>query len=156
MKKCIKCGETKDLKEYYVHKASADGHLGKCKECCKKDSRKNRKEKVEYYRQYDKDRYQNDPRVRERHKKYQKTEKGIKSLRQSKKKWSENNVIKRHAHIIVRGAIRNGKLSKKPCEVCGKEKAHAHHDDYSRPLDVRWLCSKHHREWHKEHGEAKY
>jgi hypothetical protein len=36
------------------------------------------------------------------------------------------------------------------CEICGK-KAEAHHDDYGKPLEVRWLCFKHHREWHKSH-----
>jgi hypothetical protein len=44
-------------------------------------------------------------------------------------------------------AIRDGRLIRKPCEKCGK-KAQAHHDDYSKPLDVRWLCFKHHREFH--------
>lgn len=40
--------------------------------------------------------------------------------------------------------IRAGRLIKKPCEVCGILKVEAHHDDYSKPLDVRWLCKKHH------------
>jgi len=35
-------------------------------------------------------------------------------------------------------------------EVCGAENAQAHHDDYSRPLDVRWLCDTHHRQHHGE------
>ena len=39
----------------------------------------------------------------------------------------------------VRHAIERGELTPQPCENCG-EKAEAHHDDYSKPLDVRWLC----------------
>jgi hypothetical protein len=35
-----------------------------------------------------------------------------------------------------------------PCEVCGDPQTHAHHDDYSKPLDVRWFCPRHHREEH--------
>jgi len=41
-----------------------------------------------------------------------------------------------------------------PCEVCNKLKTECHHDDYSKPKEVRHLCRKHHVEWHKEHGEG--
>ncbi len=44
---------------------------------------------------------------------------------------------------------RRGKLLKQPCEVCGNLKSEKHHDDYSKPLEVRWLCRKHHLEHHK-------
>lgn len=46
--------------------------------------------------------------------------------------------------------IRRGKMAKKPCEVCGHEKAQAHHSDYTKPLEISWLCAEHHRAWHKE------
>lgn len=42
---------------------------------------------------------------------------------------------------------RRGKLIEQPCEVCGG-KAEMHHEDYDRPLDVRWLCRKHHMAEH--------
>jgi hypothetical protein len=32
--------------------------------------------------------------------------------------------------------------------VCGNAATHAHHDDYSKPLEVRWLCRAHHSEHH--------
>lgn len=48
----------------------------------------------------------------------------------------------------VHRALKAGSLMRCPCEVCGADKTHAHHDDYSKPLDVRWLCPMHHREHH--------
>lgn len=61
------------------------------------------------------------------------------------------------AHSITEKAIARGTLIPEPCEVCGttgvmadgRNKIQAHHDDYNKPLDVRWLCQEHHHEWHK-------
>jgi hypothetical protein len=44
--------------------------------------------------------------------------------------------------------IKMGRLIRKPCEVCGELKVEAHHDDYHKAFEVRWLCAKHHREHH--------
>ena len=56
---------------------------------------------------------------------------------------------------MVNYAIRSKKLFKEPCEVCGTDKnIHAHHDDYLKPLNVRWLCAVHHKQWHDKNGEA--
>lgn len=40
--------------------------------------------------------------------------------------------------------LRRGKIKRCPCEVCGSTDAQMHHDDYSKPLEVRWLCRKCH------------
>lgn len=59
------------------------------------------------------------------------------------------------ARKAVRNAIRRGDIKRQPCEVCGAIRVQAHHDDYSRPLDVRWLCPVHHAEHHaKARGET--
>lgn len=75
-----------------------------------------------------------------------------KNLKQSddyKKKWRIENKEKHSAHRKIEVAIRDGRMSKKPCGKCGNIKSHAHHSDYSRPLDVVWLCVRHHKEVHK-------
>lgn len=57
----------------------------------------------------------------------------------------------RHAaRIAVANAVHRGDLIPQPCEKCGEPKTQAHHDDYSKPLEVRWLCRKHHDEHHKQ------
>ncbi len=56
--------------------------------------------------------------------------------------------IKVNARGSVRCRVYRGTLKRKPCEVCGDVETHAHHADYSKPLDVRWLCAKHHKELH--------
>lgn len=46
------------------------------------------------------------------------------------------------AREILNDAVRTGKIIKPSnCSQCGKlRKVTAHHDDYSKPLQVRWLC----------------
>ena len=55
------------------------------------------------------------------------------------------------ANYTLNNAIRDRRLHRGPCEVCGTTaKVHGHHDDYSKPLDVRWLCEEHHLELHEQ------
>ena len=56
------------------------------------------------------------------------------------------------AHHLVFKAIKAGKLRQQPCEVCSAKTAYAHHNDYSKPLEVRWLCPLHHIQWHRANG----
>ncbi len=67
------------------------------------------------------------------------------------------------ARILVERAIRAGILRRPDkCEECGAKavdkndhhKIMAHHDDYSYPLSVRWLCPKCHGEWHRNNVAA--
>lgn len=69
----------------------------------------------------------------------------------SNRRWQEKFPEKRAAHKAVENAIKTGKLSREGCEICGGIVGiHAHHDDYSKPLSVRWLCPAHHQERHRE------
>jgi hypothetical protein len=145
--KCKKCELKKDVSEFYANDRT-------CKECRKKAVRANRLSKADYYREYDRKRANNPDRVAAR-KAYSKTEAGKEAHKRATKKWIEKNPIKRAAHILVGNAIRDGKLLKSTCEICGSKDVHAHHDDYARPLEVRWLCDEHHNEWHRINGEGK-
>lgn len=57
------------------------------------------------------------------------------------------NPEKIKAHRAVYVAVRNGTLKKTPCIECNEPKSEAHHEDYYKPLEVIWLCRKHHREY---------
>lgn len=57
---------------------------------------------------------------------------------------------KARAHGLVARAIAAGKLERQPCEDCGAVPTDAHHDDYDKPLEVRWKCKVHHRLRHVE------
>ena len=54
------------------------------------------------------------------------------------------NALKNRARILCKTAIESGKLVRQPCEKCGEARTDAHHDDYTMPLNVRWLCKKCH------------
>ena len=104
--------------------------------------------------EYDRERNKRPDRVAARAA-YAKTERGKIVARKAKAKWKLKNPVKRRAGEIVLYAIKTGKITKGSCEDCGTDKAvHGHHDDYAKPLAVRWLCSAHHNEWHKKNGEA--
>lgn len=135
MKKCFKCEMEKPLSEFYKHAQMADGHVNKCKSCNKKDVRENRKANVDYYRAYDRDRGNRHPTG-------------------YLKEWRKKYPKKYKAHSAVNNAVCSGKLRSKPCELCGATESHAHHDDYNYPLEIRWLCPAHHKEWHDINGEG--
>ena len=148
MKKCMKCGEVKPVDQFYRHKRMADGRLSKCKTCTKRDVRENRARKIEYYREFDRAR-SNLPHRVEARAAYSQTQEGKEALRRGSKAWGKRNPIKKAASVAVNNAVRDGRMTRQPCEVCGLAKAQAHHCDYGKPLDVRWLCTTHHAEWHK-------
>ena len=137
MKQCFKCGEFKPLEGFYRHPKMKDGRVNKCKECNKKDVRKNRRDKIDYYRAYDRER-------------------GNRQTPEYRRRYNQDNPIKYGARTMVSNAVRDGKITKATeCESCGATgRIHGHHDDYAKPLEVRWLCPACHHQWHAKHGEA--
>jgi hypothetical protein len=71
-----------------------------------------------------------------------------KSAVSSQTRWNRANLHKLAAHAAVRVALRQGTLKRGRCEVSGSLRVDAHHDDYTRPLSVRWLARKWHQRLH--------
>jgi hypothetical protein len=63
--------------------------------------------------------------------------------------------LRAKCYNLFRQALRLGFLKKQPCELCGFAPAQAHHADYAKPLEVKWLCFRHHQEEHKRLRERK-
>ena len=136
MKKCISCNEAKDPDGYYAAPGMADGRASICK-VCHKARMKHRRRTNPAVQAYDRERAKT-PKVKAR-------------IAAVVKRWNAANPEKHRAEWTVGNAIRDGRLVRKPCEECGDPKSHAHHDDYSKPLEVRFLCAIHHRRWHADH-----
>jgi len=153
-KVCFRCGKEKPFIDFYKHPRMADGHLNKCKTCTKKDVSGNYRKNIEHYTEYEKTRMHLPHRVKAREE-YAQTEQGKITGNKAKRKYAARNPEKQKATCAVNNAVRDGRLQKLPCKNCGsKKRVHGHHDDYSKPLDVIWLCPRCHKEYHRQMEEA--
>ncbi len=150
MKNCFKCGESKPISEFYKHPMMADGHLGKCKNCNKKDT----KERIERVK-HDPD-WREKERARCRDKMNKRRALGLdKQDRGYQKRWQKRHPQKRSAQLAAYKAFKRGLILRDPvCSECKEDvPLQMHHPDYSKPLEIQWLCVKCHG---KAHRKSKY
>ena len=147
MKYCSKCGETKSRSEFHKNRTTKDGLKSWCKECCRayqqSDTgiavnqrsglkfRRNNLEKTQERSRISGKKYRLDYPDR---------------VKATKKKYRDENKEKTKASSVINNGIASGKITRPDhCESCFKEcKPEAHHEDYSKPFDVDWLCKKCH------------
>ncbi len=136
MKTCFKCNVAKPLTDFYVHPQMGDGRLNKCKECAKADVRKNYSENLDYYREYDRKRFQESPERQQQ-------------LRDLYRKRTPRET---KANYTLTNAVRDGRVQKPDgCWHCGSAtNVEGHHVHYDWPLDVVWLCRSCHVKAHKQ------
>ena len=130
------------LSAFGKHSNCKDGHVGTCRECTAAYSRKYRADNIDEIRRKDKLRFK-DPVRR-------------KNVMMRAKAYKKTNPEKALAHRTLNNAIRDQKV-KKPttCQDCGTGgMIHAHHHDYSKPLDVMFLCPVCHSVEHQRMREA--
>jgi hypothetical protein len=144
-KQCTICKSFRTRDSFCSYYKSKDGLNDRCRDCIKE------RDKIRW------DKLRSDE---EWHKEYLKKllVRGEEDRLQGKKtkynpEWSSKYVkdpIKSKARQIMSNAITSGRLVPEPCVVCGEEKTEGHHEDYSRPLDIIWLCRTHHKEIHRK------
>lgn len=143
-KQCFKCKETKIISEFYKHPMMGDGHLGKCKTCAKRDvaERVDKLSKNPDWIEMER------ARCRAKQVRYRKSGRVKKYPR--KRQLSKE---KRRAYNAARRAKYAGKLvPAKRCEMCeSAPPKDMHHHDYSRPLEIVWLCHACHGIIHRKH-----
>lgn len=125
-KKCTKCKRVLSKDLFYRRPAATDGLRSWCKECHNK-----------FNSEYNKNWKKRNP---EKVKIIQ-----TRSTKNYRKKYPERC----KARIILNHAVRDGKIKKQPCIVCGNDKAEAHHEWVKKPLKVQWVCRIHHSRLHQ-------
>lgn len=142
MKTCKTCGETKSRADFYRASRASDGLSSECKTCSRQRARRWR------YNNYDRAKAtwqqswsKADPSKRAAH--------GA-LAREHKARHPER--IK--ARAALNRAIKAGTIVRQPCSECGAPEANGHHHDYSKPLEVEWLCSACHGAEHRTSEEG--
>jgi len=152
-RECTKCGKTKLLTEFYRAKRGKYGRCSQCPDCFKAYNEANRPKIQAYFKKLHLER-RNDPAYRAIVRKA--------GQRFDAKQGPDSDWRIRHrATAKVAYALRMGRLERGPCERCGAihgidgVEIEGHHDDYSKPLEVRWLCKMPcHIDHHREMREA--
>lgn len=123
-KACVVCQRVKPLVDFYRASGMTDGYYSKCKDCYKAAVKARKLENLERYQAYDRQRGTLPHRLAAVAA-YRQTEHGKELLNEASKAWAVRNPLKRKAHIWVGNAIRDGRLFRGPCEICGSEKVTA-------------------------------
>lgn len=123
-------------------------------ECAREGARKSWREygarNRDARRSYHRDLYRREPgKVAARVKRYRRTDTGKAVARRSEARMRAKHPEKYAARQAVLVAVRSGRLVPRPCQRCRSGNAQAHHPDYSKPLEVEWLCQPCHRSEHR-------
>lgn len=160
-KTCIDCREPKSLSEFYRRKRATGGYRSYCNACTRirnaKSHAANRTTRLAARRVY----YANNKgkvqaavllyaeNHREERRMYLRRYRETHRQEGAKYQNARRKTIKGKASALLRRAVARGDIVKPArCSCCGRytkrRSLHGHHDDYTKPLDVRWLCTKCH------------
>ncbi len=156
VKQCTACGETKPLSAFHATSKGRDGRRAACKPCRLQQEADRRARHGDRIRARQRDHYQrhreemcerqrvhrrqNRAALRAYFREYRRRRPDV--IRAGQRRWNAANPEKRRAHSALWNAIRRGVVRiATSCEDCRRRGyVEAHHDDYQKPLVVRWLC----------------
>lgn len=149
---CVNCRTSRAKEEFYSNDRT-------CKYCRREKAQKNRARNIDKIREYDRSRGRTTKRI-EKNKEYinymrtNKPEKWRAMRYKATLKYRTKHKDRQKARTMINNLLRDKKLIKEPCIKCGSFKVQAHHKDYKNPLDIIWLCDKHHKAVHLKEREA--
>lgn len=151
-KRCSTCGEVKQIAEFTRRLERKSGYVSACKSCCNKRGKKWYSENKEARQKtIHKWAIKNRDRRAKQAREYRKN--NMARFNRALRKYRLMHPLAMRAVDKVKYAVKTGKLIKpKECSICGDstQRIHGHHEDYSKPLDVIWLCQPCH---YKAHGK---
>ena len=130
MKMCSKCGKIKPFIAFHVNRASKDGRRPDCRDCLLSSQEKTRNEDIQKHRDICRNDY----------------------LQHHSRHVAAAKTPAAKARHKLSYAVKIGTIEKPDsCEKCGGSgvRIDGHHEDYSRPLNVEWLCPKCHGRRHR-------
>lgn len=134
-KVCSECGQEKPLSEFNKRRSNPDGLQNRCRDC---------------FSRYNKARYCADPqRFKDGVRKYR--EENLENVFATRMEMCETNPCEKNAREAVNLAVKLGYIERPDhCFGCGKRDSEsrvtAHHHDYTKPLEIIWVCSTCHRQ----------
>lgn len=148
-KRCLQCKTIKTANEFYYNKRRTDELSSYCKKCSclitkhwiEKNPERNKINKLRWYRENSKHIIETTKRWIEKNPERYKIMNN-KSSRAHQKRYPDRE----KARALAKYARKKGILKLQPCIICGThQNIETHHPDYSKPLDIVWLCVQHHR-----------
>lgn len=157
-KRCSRCGLLKSSTDFWKQLRSRDGLQSYCKVChnetvvayqqTARAREAHRAAKARYQRSVAgkaaQARYNRSTGGRARQARYNASAAGKAAHARHDRRFPERV----NAITLLNNALKSGRLTRQPCEVCGAAPAEGHHPDYSKPLEVRWLCRDCHKKLH--------
>jgi hypothetical protein len=137
-KACVTCAGVFPLTGFHRDRQRKDGRMNDCAACA------NRK-RLKW-------RYENLEKAQASFRNWYKTHVAENSAKCAA--YQARNPEKTKARSLLNNAVKRGKMARLPCEVCGDPRSQGHHEDHSKPLEVRWMCARCHGKEHRTSPEG--